>query len=191
MNFATEKLTVSFDDSKLALSDIQAAIEKAGYKALVEATTKTLKIEGMTCAACAKAVERAAKKLDGVIEANVNFATEKLNVSFEPSKVRLSDIKKAIEKAGYKALEEETTVDEDKQRKEKEIKSLWNRFIISAIFAIPLLIVAMGPMVLEKLNYMLPPSIDPMMHPKAICSNTTYISNANYSCWKKIFYSRF
>jgi P-type Cu+ transporter len=164
VNFATEKLTVNFDDSKLALSDIQAAVEKAGYKALVEATTKILKIEGMTCAACAKAVERATKKVDGVIEANVNFATENLSVAFEPSKARISDIKKAIEKAGYKALEEEVTVDKDKERKEKEIKSLWNRFIISATFGIPLLIIAMGPMILEQFNYMLPRLIDPMMH---------------------------
>lgn len=167
VNFATEKLNISFDASKVIIPDIKKAIERAGYKVVTEASTKTLKIEGMTCAACAKAVERTAKKMDGVTEANVNFATESLSVSFEPSKVKILDIKKAIEKAGYKASEEETTVDEDKERKEKEIKSLWNRFIVSAIFAVPLLIVAMGPMVLEKLNYMLPPSIDPMEHHQA------------------------
>lgn len=127
---------------------------------------KLLKIEGMTCAACAKAVERASKKLDGVSEANVNFATEKLNISFEPSKVRVSDIKKAIEKAGYKASEEETTLDMDKEKKEKEIKLLWNRFIISAIFGVPLLIIAMIPMIVEKLGIMLPALISPMVHPK-------------------------
>ncbi|WML37346.1 heavy metal translocating P-type ATPase [Clostridium sp. OS1-26] len=166
VNFATEKLNVSFDTSKVSVADIRKAIEKAGYKAQAEAVNKTLKIEGMTCAACSKAVERVTKKLDGVLEANVNLATEKLNVSFEPSKVKLSDIKKAIEKSGYKALEEETTVDTDKEKKEKEIKALWNRFLVSAIFAVPLLIIAMGPMIGEKLGYMPPPAIDPMMHPK-------------------------
>jgi Cu+-exporting ATPase len=50
-------------------------------------------------------VERAVKKLDGVIEANVNAASEKLNIRFEDSKVSVSDIKKAVEKAGYKALD--------------------------------------------------------------------------------------
>jgi Cu+-exporting ATPase len=164
VNFATEKLNISFDDSKVTLDQIQEKIDKAGYKALIPSSKKTLKIEGMTCAACAKAAERAVKKLDGVIDANVNFATEKLNVNFENSKVRVSDIKKAVEKAGYKALEEETNVDQDKEKKQKEIKNLWNRFIISTVFAVPLLIVAMGPMVLEKLNYMLPKAIDPMMH---------------------------
>jgi Cu+-exporting ATPase len=167
VNFATEKLSVSFDESKVNIQDVQAAVEKAGYKALMEAANKTLKIEGMTCASCAKAVERASRKLEGVLEANVNFATEKLNVSFEPSKVKLSDIKKAIEKSGYKALEEETTVDTDKEKKEREIKALWNRFLVSAIFAVPLLIIAMGPMIGEKLGYMPPPAIDPMDHPQA------------------------
>lgn len=138
------------------------ALSKGGRLML----SKTLKIEGMTCAACAKAVERASKKLDGVTEANVNFATEKLTVNYESAKVRISDIKKAIEKAGYKALEEEITIDEDKNKKEQEIKSLWNRFIISAVFGVPLLIIAMGPMILEWFNYMLPTAIDPMMHQK-------------------------
>lgn len=129
--------------------------------------SKTLKIEGMTCAACAKAVERASKKLDGVDEANVNFATEKLSISFEQSKVRVSDIKRAIEKAGYKAIEDEVNIDVDRQRKEKEINDVWRRFLISVVFAVPLLIISMGPMLLGKLNIMLPMTISPMDHPYA------------------------
>ncbi len=147
VNFATEKLNITYDETKVNLLQIQNAVEKAGYKALVETSNKTLKIEGMTCAACAKTVERVTKKLDGVVEANVNFATEKLSIRFEPSKVRTSDIKKAIEKAGYKASEEESNVDKDRDKKEKEIKALWNRFIISAVFAVPLLLIAMLPMI--------------------------------------------
>nr|WP_106024726.1 heavy metal translocating P-type ATPase [Clostridium thermopalmarium] len=119
----------------------------------------------MTCASCAKNVERATRKLDGVTESSVNFATEKLTISYESSKVKVSDIKKAIEKAGYKAVEEETSVDTDKERKEKEIKSLWRRFIISAIFTVPLLYMAMGHMFGEALGISLPEVIDPMMNP--------------------------
>ena len=167
VNFATEKLNISYDETQVKLEDIQNAIEKAGYKALVETSNKTLKIEGMTCAACAKTIERITKKLPGVVEANVNFATEKLNISFEPSKVRTSDIKKAIEKGGYKAVEDESNVDNDKAKKEKEIKALWNRFIISAIFSVPLFLIAMVPMIAEELGYFLPAGFDPMMHPEA------------------------
>lgn len=166
VNFATEKLNINYDESKISIPDIQLAIEKGGYKALIESSSKTLKIEGMTCAACAKSIERVTKKLDGVIEANVNYATEKLNISYEPSRVRVSDIKKAVEKAGYKASEEETTVDADKEKKEKEIKLLWNKFIVSLIFTIPLLVISMGHMVGETFGYSLPKSIDPMTSPE-------------------------
>lgn len=167
VNYATEKLSISFDETKVTLADIQAKIEKAGYEALIEATTKSLKIEGMTCAACAKRIEKVTGKLDGVVESTVNYATEKLTISFEPSKVRVSDIKKAIEKAGYKALEEEVTVDSDKERKEHEIKVLWRKFIISAIFTVPLLFISMGHMVKDQfgLEYKLPELIDPMINP--------------------------
>jgi Cu+-exporting ATPase len=166
VNFATEKLSVNFDEAQISLADIQAAIEKAGYKALLDASTKMLKIEGMTCAACAKAVERATRKLDGVIESNVNYAAEKLNISYDPSKVRVSEIKKAVEKAGYKALEEETTVDEDKERKEKEIKLLWQKFVISAVFTVPLLVITMGHMFGYLIGFELPKFIDPMIYPR-------------------------
>ncbi|MFT5873775.1 MAG: Cu+-exporting ATPase [Clostridium sp.] len=161
VNFATEKLNINYDESKIKLEDIQNAVEKAGYKILVQTTNKTLKLEGMSCASCAKNIERMTRKLEGVIESNVNYATEKLTISFEPSLVKTSDIKKIIEKGGYKAIEEESNVDKDKEKKEKEIKALWNRFIVSAIFGVPLLLIAMVPMFI-----MLPDVINPMMHMK-------------------------
>ncbi len=162
VNFATEKLNISFDETKISVADIQETVKKAGYKAITDSTNKILKIEGMTCASCAKAVERATRKLNGVTEANVNYATEKLSISYEPSKIKVSDIKKAIEKAGYKAREEETTVDTDKERKEKEMKLLWRKFIISTIFAVPLLYVSMGHMVGLPLPDFINPNINPI-----------------------------
>lgn len=161
VNLATEKLDIDFDENKVTVDDIQKAVEKAGYKAIVETVSKTLKLEGMTCSACAKAIERAAKKLEGVAQSNVNFAAEKLYITYEPSKVRVSDIKKAIEKAGYKAIEEDTDVDTDSDNKNKEIKRLLQRFIMSAVFTVPLLIISMGHM----LGLMPPRIIDPMDNP--------------------------
>ncbi|MEH6995581.1 heavy metal translocating P-type ATPase [Neobacillus drentensis] len=131
----------------------------------VSGLEQSLKIGGMTCAACAKRIEKVTSKLDGVLESSVNYATEKLSISFEPSKVRVSDIKQAIEKAGYKAIEEESTVDSDKERKEKEIKLLWKKFVISAVFTVPLLVITMGHMFGEPLGFKLPAFIDPMVNP--------------------------
>jgi P-type Cu+ transporter len=163
VNFATEKLSIRFDTSKVTVPEIQAAVEKAGYKALTETNSKILKIEGMTCAACAKTVEKAVQKLPGVTGANVNFATEKLNLAYEPTMVTISDVKVAVEKAGYKALEEETVVDTDRVKKEREIKLLWKKFIVSAIFTVPLLYISMGHMI----GLPLPHFIDPMFNPVA------------------------
>lgn len=164
LNFAAEKLYVKYDENKTSLENIIAAIEKAGYTAEEEKQSKeiVMGIGGMTCAACAKAVERAVKKLDGVVKAEVNIATEKLLVEYDPSKVRLSMIKESIRKAGYTPLEEEDkAVDRDQERKEKEARTLWVSFIISAVFTVPLLGIAMGHM----LGWMPPKIIDPMEHP--------------------------
>jgi Cu+-exporting ATPase len=161
VNLATEKLSITYDEAKVTVEDIQKAVEKAGYKASLDAITRSFRIEGMTCAACAKAIERATRKLDGVIESNVNLATEKLTVVYEPSKLRFPDIRKAVEKAGYKAFEEEQGADADREGKEKEARSLWTKFLVSAVFTVPLLYIAMGHM----LGLPLPEVIDPMMNP--------------------------
>lgn len=163
VNLATEKLNIQYDESKLTIDDIQSAVDKAGYKAITETVQKTLKVEGMTCASCAKAVERVTGKLEGVIESNVNLATEKLTIYYEPSEVRLIDIKKAVEKAGYKAVEEETIVDTHRDIKKKEQSKLWIRFIISAISTIPLLYISMGHMI----GLPLPDFLNPHIHPAA------------------------
>jgi Cu+-exporting ATPase len=129
-------------------------------------TTETLSIGGMTCAACSSRVERAIRKLEGIESAVVNLATEKATVVYDPRLLQLSSIKEAVEKAGYTALEPPKTgaVDEDKLRKEKEIKTLWTKFIIAASLALPLLYIAMAPMIpWVKLPF--PTALTPMRFP--------------------------
>jgi P-type Cu+ transporter len=65
-----------------------------------------LRINGMTCAACAQASERAVKKLPGIAEASVNFSTEKLSVTYDDAAIGLGAIKAAVEKAGYEAVDD-------------------------------------------------------------------------------------
>ena len=167
VNIATEKLNISYDNSKVKFDDIKSAIEKAGYGVEVEEDNKVieLKIEGMTCAACAKAVERVGKKLEGVESISVNIATDKANIIYNPAKVKLSQIKAAIEKSGYKPIEEQKkiNVDEDKLKKEKEMKTLFTKFIIATVFAIPLFYIAMGPMIPKPFGpWPLPEILNPM-----------------------------
>lgn len=161
VNYATEKLTIDFDAGKVSIEDIKNAVEKAGYSVEFKTEKRVYNIEGMSCTACAKAVERATKKLEGVTDSSVNYATEKLTISFDPDKVTGRDIKRAVEKAGYKAVDEDTLNDEDNSKKEKEIKALWNRFIIGLIFTLPLMYISMGHMV----GLPLPKFLNPMENP--------------------------
>lgn len=125
-----------------------------------------LKITGMHCAACSARVEKVVGKMEGVEKVSVNLATEKATVFFDPDTVSLSSIVEKIEKTGYVAVSftEMTVVDEDKLRKEKEIQALWDKFIVSAFFAIPLLYIAMGPMI-WWLNFPIPSFLAPMQYP--------------------------
>ena len=120
---------------------------------------KTYIIEGMTCSACANRVERVVKKLDGVDSAVVNFATEKLTVDIDNEKIKEEEIRAVVEKAGYKLLRESEIKAAEKGNSESS--KLLNRFIISIIFTVPLLIISMGHMV----GMPLPTVIDPMVNP--------------------------
>ena len=117
VNLATEKVRVAFDPSIVQLADISAAIKKAGYtvRSIPEAREQAapdlqsmpageavLPIEGMTCAACVRRVERAINKVEGVNEANVNLATEKATVRFDPAIASVEQLRDAVAKAGYR-----------------------------------------------------------------------------------------
>lgn len=168
VNLASEKLFVEYDESNLPLSTIKEAVTKIGYEVVEKSADSkvTIPIGGMTCAACAQRVEKAVSKLEGVESASVNFATEKATVSYNPHAVRLSAIKEAIQKAGYQALEVNNAdaADEDRARKQKEIKTLWTKFTVSAIFSIPLLYIAMAPMI-SAIQLPFPSGLAPMNYP--------------------------
>jgi Cu+-exporting ATPase len=127
--------------------------------------TENLSVGGMTCAACSARVEKALRKLEGVESAVVNLATEKATVIYDTRALRLSAIKEAIIKAGYQVIEtSKGIVDEDKIRKEKEIKLLWTKFIIAASLGLPLLYIAMAPMI-KWAALPFPSGLSPMRFP--------------------------
>ena len=161
VNFATETLTVNYDDKIITKAEIEQKVEKIGYKVEKNIQSHTYKIEGMTCSACASRVEKVTNKMPGVENAVVNFATEKLSVSYDADSVSFGDIKAKVEKAGYKLIrEEEQKIEEKKKKLDEKGKLLW-RLILSLIFAVPLLTITMGHMV----GMPLPKIIDPMMNP--------------------------
>ncbi|SDQ89497.1 heavy metal translocating P-type ATPase [Virgibacillus salinus] len=164
VNLATEKLKVDYDESSVSLEEIYGAVEQSGYKAVADTETKTFKVEGMTCASCVQSVEKATRKIEGVIESNVNMATEKMVIQYDPAIVSVKDIKEAVAGAGYEAYEEidaASSVDTDREKKEQHIKDMWRRFWLSGLFTIPLLLMSMGHMI----GLPLPGFIDPELNP--------------------------
>jgi Cu+-exporting ATPase len=67
---------------------------------------KILKIKGMSCASCAKAVENSVRKLNGVISASVNLVSEKMDVKFDENVTGIANIIEMVKKAGYDIVEE-------------------------------------------------------------------------------------
>ena len=103
VNLATERASVTFDPTVIDTSALIEKIRETGYDARVKRII--LPIGGMTCAACVRHVERALNKVDGVISANVNLATERATVEYVPGVATLEMMKESVHDAGYEVIE--------------------------------------------------------------------------------------
>lgn len=171
VNLASEKLFVEYDPNSLPLDSVKETVAKLGYR-VEERTDKSsiaIPIGGMTCAACAQRVEKAIHKLSGVETVSVNLATEKATIVYTSGQVRVSVIKEAIEQAGYKALDVSRTDGSDaaRERKQREVRVMWTRFIVAAVFCVPLFYISMAPMITMStaLRFWYPTIFDPMHYP--------------------------
>jgi len=132
----------------------------------------TLPVEGMTCASCVLRVEKALKKVEGVSEANVNLATEKVSLSFDESKTNFEQLEKAVDEAGYKLILPEVQITngyeftKEKQTftphianptsqisnrqpptsQELHFAQLKKEFLFSAVLTVPIMLVSMFAM---------------------------------------------
>ena len=104
----------------------------------------TFNVTGMSCASCARTVENALNKNED-IKASVNIATEKVNIEYDENKYNFEKIKKIVENSGY-GLVETLSEEQKMQMYEDKIKSLKNKLILAAVFAIPLMYISMGHM---------------------------------------------
>lgn len=121
-------------------------------------------LEGLQCAGCVSTVEKVVRDLPGVKEANVNLATEKMMVQFNPKEADVQKIMETVSLAGYQAIlinDEEDVLEKTAIKKEKQLQSLKVRAWVSGVFAIVLLYIAMG----EMIGLPLPQILQPMEHP--------------------------
>ncbi|PZA07610.1 MULTISPECIES: heavy metal translocating P-type ATPase [unclassified Meiothermus] len=147
VNLATESARVAYDPEKTTPQALVEKIQEVGYTPVVAEVE--LGVTGMTCAACVGRVERALKKLDGVLGASVNLATERASVRYLPASTSIAQLKRAIREAGYGVLElgvGQDRADIEREARARELASLRRSVLLSAAFALPLLLVAMLPM---------------------------------------------
>ena len=165
VNYATESLKVDYEENEATLEAIIEKIVKTGYQAVLPETTRTLfyRIGGMTCSSCAARIEQVLLRLKGVQSANVNFATEKLRLIYNPDELKLSEAKEKVAQAGYELLEPETENKGEKESsyQQRQLALLRKKLILAGLFTIPLFFVAM----VEMVGISLPEVMSPDHHP--------------------------
>ena len=157
VNLATEKVSLETEGSVSPL-DLQAAVQAAGYDLVLPQVTQNFALTGMSCASCAANIESAVGSLPEVSAASVNLATEVLSVTYQPGAINEEIICQTVAEAGYQAqvladqagasqAQIQQEADQAAQAKASHQAALWRRFWLSAIFALPLLCLAMAEMV--------------------------------------------
>ena len=144
VNYATERATVVFDSSVLTEGAIINSVKEVGFD--VATTDVELPITGMNCTNCAAAVERALKKVPGILEATVNFGTERARVAFIPGLTTRAELIGAIEGAGYGVVKEDSGALDDPETTARvaEIRDQTRKFWVGVAFALPLLVLSMA-----------------------------------------------
>src|SRR5918995_2951257 len=184
VNLATERATVAFDPAATNVSEIAHAVERAGYGVAdlppepvvapappvpasrpdtngtanvsdsAGPTEAVLPIEGMTCASCVRRVEKGLEKVPGVTAANVNLATERATVAYDPAVADLATLRTAVERAGYRVGEVRTadaasaaqqpadspaaatTVDPRERERDRELADLKRKWGVSLVIGL-------------------------------------------------------
>ena len=138
VNLASETAVVEYDPTKATLADLERTVDDAGYE--VVRNEATVRIGGMVCAACAQVIAASLTDLEGVYEARINLATENAHIVYNPALVTLSDIRAAIEDAGYQylGLEEEVSEDVEARMREEDLRGKFRRFVVGFAVSIPL-----------------------------------------------------
>ena len=123
-----------------------------------------LDIQGMTCAGCVSSVEKALGNVDGVDLAEVNFALNRASVHFNPEFANSSQLLSAVENAGFNArrLKENDDFAELSEQSEEEYLKLHGRMKYALGFSVPLVLLAMSPMLGFSLPVLLSPETKPL-----------------------------
>jgi Cu+-exporting ATPase len=144
VNLGREVALVDVDSTKTRLLDLERAITEAGYQ--VQDEKVNIRVGGMTCVMCSRAIEGALTALPGVVQATVNLGAEKAQVTYNPGLTGIGDMRKAIEDAGYQYLGIEGEGAEiEEQARLKDLREKRNRIIVGFVVGIPLMFLMYTP----------------------------------------------
>ena len=138
VNLGNELASVEYDPAQVTIGDLEKAVTDVGYRTVNE--TVILKIGEMTCVTCERTVTEALMRLDGVVDVSVNLATENVTVTYNQRMVRLADMKKAVEDAGYHYLGVEGEEDTANKAREKDLREKRIRIYVGFLIGIPLMV---------------------------------------------------
>ena len=145
VNFATERAEVGLTGDGPALSALVEAVAESGYE--VRTAETTLTVQGMSCASCVSRVEDALASVEGVLDADVNLATDRATVRYVPGVAGPAGFTTAIRDAGYDVVDTDGGADRsdvEKQAREEEKRSMKHRFLWALAFALPVFVLEMG-----------------------------------------------
>ena len=146
VNFASAKAYLEYDPDILSEEAVMQRVKDAGYSGTIEQEKSSVidavfKIDGMSCASCARGLEGTLQNQPGVLEASVNFAAEKAIVKYDKTKVSRDDLVELVSSAGYQVAEEEKKIEQTEHeqvvhdRDEDTIRRAAGRMWMAAIFA--------------------------------------------------------
>ncbi|MCP4745791.1 MAG: copper-translocating P-type ATPase [Desulfobacteraceae bacterium] len=145
VNFAAEQAQVRYNSERVNVADVVEQVNRAGFK--VPLAHVELPVIGMSCANCAANIERVLnEKLDGIVRANVNFASERVFIDYLTGSLSVEQIVATIEKAGFKALAPDyapAAPDAEQAARQAQIRDQTVKFITGVVFALPLFVLSM------------------------------------------------
>ncbi|NLT58552.1 MAG: copper-translocating P-type ATPase [Clostridiales bacterium] len=161
VNLIMERLYVEMQDDT-PVEAVVRAVEKAGYGIEAVQTEKTLRfgVKGMTCSACSAAVEKALRRLPGVSSASVNLVTNTAELVYDPGKLRPSEARAAVRKAGYEVEELDVERNVRSENEQSALARQRSQLIVALLFAIPVFYIAMGQMLPFGIKLPLPAFLD-------------------------------
>jgi Cu+-exporting ATPase len=156
VSYASERAQVSYDPALVQPEQMIKTLVDVGYGAAVAEVE--LPVAGMTCTNCANTIARSLRRLDGMLEADASYASERAHVRFLPSMLEITDIKRAIRDAGYKVIEveggdEEAQVDAEQAARNADIADKRRKLIVGGVLSAIIMVLSMAEMVGIPLDF--------------------------------------